>query len=271
MDTRRLLLGDWHPLLRDGIDVLRLVLVVAAVVAGLTGNLRGLGYLGVGAAIALAARPVNLPRPYDLCLVLACCLQGFGEAFGLYDRYTWFDTVVHFTIPMLASPVIAIGLARLDVIPDPRDDTSAHHYVGLFVDHLRAGGGARRAVGADRVAGRPLRRRGPAARQRRHRRRPARRLPRRGHRRRAAGAVGDAQLGLRPPHPGREPLRGDRGARARRLTHRSGEGGPNQVVSASGSPTSVPFAHPGDVAVGPDQHGGRGADRAEYRELPLPV
>ncbi len=133
MDTRRLLLGDWHPLLRDGIDVLRLVLVVAAVVAGLTGNLRGLGYLGVGAAIALAARPVNLPRPYDLCLVLACCLQGFGEAFGLYDRYTWFDTVVHFTIPMLASPVIAIGLARLDVIPDPRDDTSAHHYVGLFV------------------------------------------------------------------------------------------------------------------------------------------
>jgi hypothetical protein len=34
MDTRRILLGDWHPLLRDGIDVLRLALVVGAVVAG---------------------------------------------------------------------------------------------------------------------------------------------------------------------------------------------------------------------------------------------
>ena len=31
------------------------------------------------------------------------------------------------------------------------------------------------------------------------------------------------------------------------------------------------ISHPGDVAVWADQHGGGGADRAEHRQLPLPV
>jgi hypothetical protein len=133
MDTRRILLGDWHPLVRDGIDVLRLALVVGAVVAGIAGDAHALGYLTIAAAIALAARPLNLPRPYDLCLVLGCCLQGFGEAFGLYDRFDWFDSVVHFTIPMLGAPVIYIALARADLVPDPRDDTDRRHHIGIFV------------------------------------------------------------------------------------------------------------------------------------------
>jgi hypothetical protein len=144
MDTRRLLLGDWHPLLRDGIDVLRLGLVAGAVVCGVTGNYHGMAYLAVSALIALAARPVQLPRIYDLALVLACCLQGFGEAFGLYDRFGWFDSVVHFTIPMLGAPVVYIALARGDVVPDPRDETRGRHYVGIFVITFGIGG----AIGA---------------------------------------------------------------------------------------------------------------------------
>ena len=144
MDGRRLALGDWHPLLRDWIDVLRLVLVVSAVVCAVIGNARGAAYLGVAAAIGLAVRPVNLPRAYDLSLVLACALQGFGEAFGLYDKLAWFDTVVHFTIPMLGAPVIYIALARADVVPDPRDDTGARHHVGIYVITFALGG----AIGA---------------------------------------------------------------------------------------------------------------------------
>ena len=40
------------------------------------------------------------------------------------------------------------------------------------------------------------------------------------------------------------------------------------MVSASVSPRLVPLSHPGDMSVGPDQHGGGSSDRAEYRELP---
>ncbi len=133
MDARRLILGDWHPLLRDGIDVLRLLLVAGAVVCGVAGNYHGMGYLAISALIALAARPVQLPRVYDLALVLACCLQGFGEAFGLYDSIAWFDNVVHFSLPFFFAPTLYVVLARLDVVPDPKDETHLRHYVGIAI------------------------------------------------------------------------------------------------------------------------------------------
>ncbi|MGY2084082.1 hypothetical protein [Blastococcus sp. SYSU DS0539] len=46
-------------------------------------------------------------------------LQGFGEVWGLYDRFVRFDDLVHFSLPMLTAPVVYIALARLDVVPDP--------------------------------------------------------------------------------------------------------------------------------------------------------
>jgi hypothetical protein len=133
MDTRRLLLGDWTPVVRDGIDVLRLVIFGGAVaygVAGRTGAAALLGFLG---AITVLARVINLPRVYDLSLTLAMALQGFGETFGVYDRWVHFDDLVHFTLPMLTAPVVYIALARLEVVPDPRDETHLQHYVGIAV------------------------------------------------------------------------------------------------------------------------------------------
>jgi uncharacterized membrane protein YjdF len=60
-------------------------------------------------------------------------LQGFGEAYGLYDEFVRFDDVVHVTLPLLTAPVVYIGLARLEVVPDPRDETHMPHYAGIFV------------------------------------------------------------------------------------------------------------------------------------------
>ncbi len=133
MDTRRLVLGDWTPVLRDGIDVLRLVILggaVAFAIAGRTGSAALLAFLG---AITLFARLINLPRVYDLALTLGMALQGFGETFGLYDAFVRFDDLVHFTLPFLTAPVVYIALARLDVVPDPRDETHLQHYVGIGV------------------------------------------------------------------------------------------------------------------------------------------
>jgi uncharacterized membrane protein YjdF len=52
---------------------------------------------------------------------------------GLYDEFIRFDDLVHFTLPMLTAPVIYIALARVEVVPDPRDETHLPHYVGIFV------------------------------------------------------------------------------------------------------------------------------------------
>jgi hypothetical protein len=133
VDGRRLLLGDWTPVVRDGIDLLRLAILAGALwyaVAGRTGIAVLLAVLG---GVTLVGRVLNLPRVYDLCLTVAMALQGFGEAFGLYDEFVRFDDLVHVTLPLLTAPVLYIALARAEVVPDPRDETHLPHYVGIAV------------------------------------------------------------------------------------------------------------------------------------------
>jgi hypothetical protein len=129
---QHLLLGDWGPVVRDPLDLVRAALVVAAVVLlarrGIDG---GTLTLSLAAAAAVAVRPLLLPRLYDLLLLLALVLQGTGEASGAYDDFPWFDRVVHLVVPLLASGVLYVALARLDVLPDPRDDTGVRHLIGI--------------------------------------------------------------------------------------------------------------------------------------------
>jgi uncharacterized membrane protein YjdF len=133
VDRRTLLLGDWTPVIRDGIDVLRLIIFVGAGVYAADGRWGSASLLAVLGSVTLVARLVNLPRLYDLALTLGMALQGFGETLGLYDQFLRFDDLVHFTLPMLTAPVVYIALARLDVVPDPRDETHLQHYVGIGV------------------------------------------------------------------------------------------------------------------------------------------
>ncbi|HZH18591.1 MAG TPA: hypothetical protein VEZ18_00205 [Geodermatophilus sp.] len=133
MDARRLVLGDWTPVVRDGIDVLRLVILGGALAYAVAGRPGAASLLAALGAVTVVARVVNLPRVYDLCLTAGMALQGFGETFGLYDEFVRFDDLVHFTLPMLTAPVVYIALARLDVVPDPRDETHLRHYVGIAV------------------------------------------------------------------------------------------------------------------------------------------
>jgi hypothetical protein len=133
VDVRRLVLGDWTPVVRDGIDVLRLVILGGAVVYALGGRPGAAALLAALGLITVVARLVNLPRVYDLSVTAGMALQGFGETFGLYDEFVHFDDLVHFTLPMLTAPVVYIALARLDVVPDPRDETHLQHYVGIAI------------------------------------------------------------------------------------------------------------------------------------------
>jgi hypothetical protein len=139
VDARTLLMGDWSRPVRDGIDVLRLAILAGAVGFAVAGDAGAAVVLTIVGGIAVAARFLQLPRVYDLCLTAGMALQGFGEAFALYDRFAHFDDLVHFTLPLLTAPVVYIALARLDVVPDPRDETHLQHYAGIFVVTLALG------------------------------------------------------------------------------------------------------------------------------------
>jgi hypothetical protein len=56
VDTRRLLLGDWTPVVRDGIDVLRLLILGGAVGYALAGRGGAAALLAFLGAITLVAR-----------------------------------------------------------------------------------------------------------------------------------------------------------------------------------------------------------------------
>lgn len=119
--------------MRDGIDVLRLGLLLATVAAFAVGDPAAGLALGIATLLTLLARVVNLPRAYDLGFTLVLALHATGEALGWYDALPWFDRVVHVVLPCLVAPVLYIGLARLEVLPDPRDDAHVQHYVGVAV------------------------------------------------------------------------------------------------------------------------------------------
>jgi hypothetical protein len=117
VEARALFGGDWHPIVRDPLDVLRLVFVGGAIVySAVSGD--SLINLAVSSAAVLAVRFVALPRPYELGFILAMALTGWGDALGLYDRFANYDSLVHFLVPFEVAPVVYILLARADLVPD---------------------------------------------------------------------------------------------------------------------------------------------------------
>lgn len=139
MTLRTFVLGDWSPWIRDPIDVVRALLVAAAAGFLVAGDGSGAALLGGAGALAWAVRPLLLPRIYDACFVAALALQATGEALGAYDAIPWFDNVVHFSLPFFLAPTLYIALARADLVADPKDETHARHYAGMFVISLAFG------------------------------------------------------------------------------------------------------------------------------------
>jgi len=129
----RLLLGDWGRWIRDPIDLLRGTYVVGAAVLLGVGQFGGAVRLTLTAALVIAVRVLDLPRPLDLAFVIAMGIQGWGNVFDLYENIYWYDTLVHVVFPMLASPVLYVVLSRLGVLPRIGEIRTEHSYIGLFV------------------------------------------------------------------------------------------------------------------------------------------
>jgi hypothetical protein len=131
--TRRIVLGDWSRAIRDPLDVLRLVFAAGIVVFAVLGDVKGVGNLGVALVALVLARVAQLPRLYDLAVVVAMAFTGWGEALGLYDALPWYDNVVHVVVPLLTSQVLYLCLARIEVLPDLKQETLPRHHLGILV------------------------------------------------------------------------------------------------------------------------------------------
>ena len=131
--VRRALLGDWNRVLRDPVDLLRLAFAVGTVVAIARGNVENAVRLGLTFAATVGARALSLPRLFDLAFVIGMALQAFGNTFGLFDSFRYYDLVVHFVLPLACAPCIYIVLARMEVVPDLAGGAERHHLLGIFI------------------------------------------------------------------------------------------------------------------------------------------
>ena len=131
---QKLILGDWSRVVRDPLDVCRLLFLIATIVWALTGH--AVTPL-IGACVVLGlARAANLPRFYDAGLIVAMVLLGWGEVLGIYDSWRYYDNVVHTTVPLLLTGLLCVLLMRLDVLPELQDLTQLHQRIGFFLTAL---------------------------------------------------------------------------------------------------------------------------------------
>jgi len=140
-DRRRLVYGDWTWLVRDGLDVLRLVFLAGTVVFAIQGRSEAVA-LTAASSVLLIARVVDLPRWFDFGLIVAITLIAWGTALGLYGDWDHYDKVVHGLSPIGYAPVLYIALVRLGVVPDPERairEQRVARISGIFIVTLAVG------------------------------------------------------------------------------------------------------------------------------------
>jgi len=117
-------LRDWHPVLRDPLDVFRLSFPIGAAIFALQGDWDAAVRLFLPGVAVFAVRAINVPRAIDWVFAAAMFFQGWGNALHLFGAFWWYDNSVHITLPMSLAPILYIGFARLDVVPEPAERSS---------------------------------------------------------------------------------------------------------------------------------------------------
>jgi hypothetical protein len=128
----RLILGDWGRIIRDPLDVMRIVYFAGTIAWVVTDGAAWDGLVGAS-LVLLLGRLVSLPRPFDLGLILGMTLTGWGSALHFYGNWDPYDNVVHALFPLFVVPVAYILLVRLGVFPELRDLQQPHRQLGFFL------------------------------------------------------------------------------------------------------------------------------------------
>ena len=145
----KLLFGDWHPLLRDPLDVMRVTFAVAAVLFLVGGNLNYAVRFFVGFLALVGAQRLRIPRLFDLLFILGVGLSLWGSYFHLFESANYcfphikfgkvnhfcvgYDKLVHTVLPLSSVPVLYVLFLRLGLLPDLAEQTNRRMRFGLVL------------------------------------------------------------------------------------------------------------------------------------------
>lgn len=132
---RKALFGDWHPLLRDPLDLLRLSFAGASVAFGLAGSVEYSLRLAGTFLLVVAAQRLRLPRLFDLLFIVGMWLQAWGNALRLFENIDWWDNLVHLVVPFSSVPVLYVLLVRLGLLHHEitEEGHPLRHHLGLAI------------------------------------------------------------------------------------------------------------------------------------------
>ena len=133
---QKLFLGDWSRIVRDPLDVYRIVFIGGTIVWGSPGG----PSRSSSPHRSCCRRPHHdLPRFYDFSLIVVMVLIAWGEVLGVYDSWKCYDNVVHFTVPFLLTGMVYVLLVRLGVLPELSDLKQVHQKFGFFLTAVMLG------------------------------------------------------------------------------------------------------------------------------------
>jgi hypothetical protein len=136
---RRLIFGDWYPLLRDPLDLLRLSFAVAAMIFLLAGSYEYAVRLGATFVLLAIAQQLKMPRLFDFLFILGMALQAWGNAGRLFEDIDWWDNLVHFVIPAVSVPVLYVTQVRLGLLPEMAEARKPRQRLGMVVFAVTTG------------------------------------------------------------------------------------------------------------------------------------
>lgn len=127
------LLGDWTPLVRDPVDLVRLSYLAGALYCLLIGESGTAVRFVLTFVAVLLPRFLGAPRLFDAFFSVTLGLQAWGNLLGLFGQGTVFDRFDHFLSPVGVAPLFYLWLIRLDLVPDLREEATRFSWVGILL------------------------------------------------------------------------------------------------------------------------------------------
>lgn len=127
------MLGDWSWLVRDWADLIRAAYLGGAVFAFVNRDYGDGARLLVTLAVAVAARLLNTPRPFDFLFSLTIGLQAWGNLTGLFHKGNLFDRIDHASSIFGLVPLFYLWFVHLELVQHTSERQSRSRHVGLVV------------------------------------------------------------------------------------------------------------------------------------------
>jgi hypothetical protein len=137
----RWIAGDWGPVLRDPVDLIRLSLLAGAVVALVQGDWEHAARFVVGFGLAALVRVVEAPRPFDAAFALGMAFQAWGAFTGAYDAVAGYEVVARVVASFSIAAMLYLILVRVRAVPDLYGKSDIHERTGIALTATSLGFG----------------------------------------------------------------------------------------------------------------------------------